>query len=347
MEISTEQRALEVYEKGVAKESLGSLGDAIRYYSSALKIHKDVGKLYRKKLHDEYQKELNDRIAETPAPLLDSLAALKLSENTNDEVADDDNKGDREEEEIIEPCYLLNILTDDILLEIITILIRIDPHSNFKLASTCHRLGKLCFGTVAFRTISKLVYPHQVYSSSSIQLNNITKDQEEMVKNWDFNWPSMLNDRPFLKYHGTYISKVSYISEGAADYSFYAPVKLVTYFRYLRFHPDGTVLKLTTTDDPNVIIPQFRKENVGSWKSATIARFYLEMDGQVIIESKTELYKFVEELQISSLGYRKFHRLNWITSFTVNKEGERGYFSLKKEKPFNFSSVKSYMVDYE
>lgn len=344
MEVSTEQRALEVYEKGVAKESIGSLGDAIRYYSSALKIHKDVEKLYRKKLHDDYQRELSERIAETPAPLLDSIAGLKLSESQGNKEADQD--GEDKQNTIIEPCYLLDILTDDVLLEIITILIRIDPHSHIKLSSTCQRLGKLCFSSVAFRTISKLVYPYQRYSSSAIQLNGITKDQEQMVQNWDFNWPSMLNDRPFLKYHGTYISKVSYISEGAADFSFYAPVKLVTYFRYLRFYPDGKVLKLTTTDDPTVIIPQFRRDNVDHWKSATIAMFSLEMDGQICIESRTELYRFVEELQIVSLGYRKFHRLNWVTSFTVNREGERGYFSLKKEKPFNFSGVRSYDVEY-
>lgn len=38
MEVSTEQRALEAYEKGVAKESIGSLGDAIRYYATAMRV---------------------------------------------------------------------------------------------------------------------------------------------------------------------------------------------------------------------------------------------------------------------------------------------------------------------
>jgi len=341
MEIDKEKHALEVYEKGVVKESIGSLGDAIKFYSKAMKIHKDVEKLYRKKLHDDYQKDLNHRISITPNQLLDNLQGLNINK---EDVKKD---GIINEEITIEPCHLLNILTDDILLEIITILIIKDPHSFVKLSFTCHRLTKLCFNSISIRTIVKLIYPYQCYSSSAIQLNSITSDQEKMVRNWDFNWLNMLNDRPFIKYHGTYISKVSYISEGAADYSFYAPVKLVTYFRYLRFYPDGTVLKLTTTDEPTIIIPIFKKENLLNWKTATIARFYLEMDGQIIIESKSELYKFVEELQIVSLGYRKFHRLNWQSSFTVNREGERGYFSLKKEKPFNFSGVKSYNVEYD
>lgn len=280
---------------------------------------------------------MRQRVATTPNQLLDNIKGLSISDLEDD---------DEEEEEILEPCHLLNILTDDILLEIITILIRKDPHSHVKLSSTCHRLSKLCFNSIAYRTFCKIVYPRQIYSSSAVQLNGISSDQEEMVKHWDFNWPAMLEDRPFIKYHGTYISKVSYISEGARDTSFYAPVKLVTYFRYMRFYPDGTVLKLTTTDEPTLIVPIFRKENIGNWKSAIIARFHLEMDGQVCIESKTELYKFVEELKVVNLGYRKFHRLNWSSSFTVNKDGERANFSLKKEKPFNFSGVRSYRVEY-
>ncbi|CCH45726.1 F-box protein [Wickerhamomyces ciferrii] len=324
MDISTEQRALEVYEKGVAKESIGSL---------AFKIHKDVEKLYRQKLHDEYHQDIQQRISTTPNQLLDNIKGLSIN--------------DQEDEEQLDPCWILNILTDDILIEIITYLIRKDPSSHVKLSYTCKRLNSLCFSSISYKTLSKLIYPYQQYSSTSQQLNNITTDQELMVQNWDFNWELMLMDRPFIKYHGTYISKVSYISQGAADYSFYAPVKLVTYFRYLRFHPDGTVLKMTTTDEPTIIIPVFNKLNVGKWLSASIARFSLEMDGRVLLESVNESYKFIEELQISNLGDRKFHRLNWINSFTEKKsDGERGYFSLKKEKPFNFSNVKSYTVEY-
>lgn len=240
----------------------------------------------------------------------------------------------------------MEMLPNDILLEVIAVLIHIDPHSYVSFATTCKKLSKLSFDKSAYKHLSKIIYPRQRYSSTACQLNNISSDQLKMVEMWDFNWEAMLNDRPFLKYHGVYISKVSYISEGARDTSFYAPVKLVTYFRYIRFYPDGYALKLTTTDEPQLIVPHFHVEEAANWKHTTVSRFSIEMDGRVVITSRTEDYEFVEELEIVSLGYRKFHRLNWISSFTVNEEGERGYFSLKKEKPFNFSGVKSYKVNY-
>lgn len=246
----------------------------------------------------------------------------------------------------MDPCWLLDILPNDILIEIISILIRVDSHSHVNFSTTCRKISKLAFSSTTFRVLSNIIYPKQIYSSSTTQLNNITSNQLEMVKNWDFNWEKMFNDRPFIKYFGVYISKVSYISDGARVSSFYAPVKLVTYFRYLRFFPDGTVLKLTSTDEPSVIVPVFLKENLKDWKNGSISRFSLEADGQVIIRRKTELYSFVEELNIVNLGYRKFHRLNWESSYIIDEDGERDYFSLRKEKPFNFSSVKSYKVDF-
>ncbi|KAH3680535.1 hypothetical protein WICMUC_000266 [Wickerhamomyces mucosus] len=333
-------KALELYEEGSTKESTGLMSDAIFCYSRALRLYDNVERLYRKKLNYEYQKELASR-----EPIVTTTAKLKnLNLNNNDGEENEQNTKEDEEEFVtqLDPCWLLEILSDDILVEIISILILKDPFAHISLSHTCKKLSQLSFNSSAYKQLCKIIYPKQVYSESALELNDITKNQDRMVKNWDFNWELMLNDRPFIKYHGLYISKVTYISEGARESSFYAPVKLVTYFRYLRFYPDGTVFKLTTTDEPNQIVPQFSRENQPHLKNSFISRFQLEMDGQILIKRESEDYNFLEELEIVSLGYRKFHRLNWISSSYINEDGEKGYFTLKKEKPFNFSGVKAY-----
>jgi F-box protein 9 len=252
-----------------------------------------------------------------------------------------------EENEIkLDPCWLLDVLSDDILIEIITILTHTDPRAHVALSSTCQRLSGLCFDPIVYKHLCKLVYPPQVYSLAAIQLNNISRDQEEMVKSWDYNWKDMLNDRPYIKFHGVYISKVSYISEGVREYSYYAPVKVVTYFRYLRFYPDGTAFKVTTTDEPSEVVPHFHRENHSSIKMSLLTNWHIEMDGQVYITRKSADYEFIEELRVGHLGDRKYHRLNWVSSGSINKDGERSNFNMRKEKPFNFSAVKSYKVDY-
>lgn len=297
-------------------------------------MYPGVEKLYRKQLSEQYAKEKEEST-------VDQLTRMKLSsEGDADAEVEDDNAT------AVDPCWLLEILPDDILIEIITILAYIDPRAHVSFSTTCQRISRVSFDPTIYKHLCKQIYPHQVYSQVTRDLNNISDDQEEMVKSWDFNWKEMLHDRPFVKYHGVYISKVSYISEGEREYTFYAPVKLVTYFRYLRFYPDGTAFKLTTTDEPAIIVPIFHKENHESIKNSLLTKWHIEMDGQVIMTRKTSDFEFVEELKVVHLGDRKYHRLLWVNSGTIDKDGERSYFNMKKEKPFNFSGVKRYEVHY-
>lgn len=297
--------------------------------TSTLKQHPDVEKLYRLRIQEQLAKQKEEQAAK-------EIAMLQVNED-----------GDKSPEgKELDPCWLLNILPDDILIEIITLLTYKDPRAHVAFSATCQRISGLSFDPMVYKHLCKQIYPHQVYSETTRELNNISKNQDLMVKAWDFNWSEMLHDRPFIKYHGLYISKVSYISECARDYTFYAPVKLVTYFRYLRFYPDGTAFKVTTTDEPSLVVPTFHRENHHDIKSSLLTNWYIEMDGQVILTRKTADYEFVEELKVIHLGYRKFHRLQWIKSFYTDKDGEQRQFKMKKEKPFNFSSVRSYDVHY-
>lgn len=54
------------------------------------------------------------------------------------------------------------------------------------------------------------------------------------------------------------------------------PVHFVTYFRYLRFFPDGTCLNLSTTDDPSTVVRRLNRSLRS--KGLTIGRWHLNGD---------------------------------------------------------------------
>jgi F-box protein 9 len=61
--------------------------------------------------------------------------------------------------------------------------------------------------------------------------------------------------RPRLNFDGVYISKASYARSGEQSLdNFYRPWHVVEYYRYLRFFSNGTVLSLTSPDEPKTTV---------------------------------------------------------------------------------------------
>lgn len=78
-------------------------------------------------------------------------------------------------------------------------------------------------------------------------------------------WQRMFRLRPRIRFNGCYISTVNYIRPGQPSASLVVwsnPVHIVTYFRYLRFFRDGTVISLLTTSEPPDVIPHLTKDLV-------------------------------------------------------------------------------------
>ncbi|KAI9670335.1 MAG: hypothetical protein M1831_006549 [Alyxoria varia] len=78
---------------------------------------------------------------------------------------------------------------------------------------------------------------------------------------------SQYRHRPRLRYNGCYISVVNYQRPGAASsesqYTWTAsPIHIVTYYRYLRFFRDGTVISLLTSAEPVDVVHHMTKENI-------------------------------------------------------------------------------------
>jgi hypothetical protein len=68
-------------------------------------------------------------------------------------------------------------------------------------------------------------------------------------------WRTMYLNRPRLNFDGVYISKASYARSGEQSLdNFYRPWHVVEYYRYMRFFSNGTVLFLTSPDEPKTTV---------------------------------------------------------------------------------------------
>ncbi len=58
----------------------------------------------------------------------------------------------------------------------------------------------------------------------------------------------MFLQRPHMRFDGLYVSRNTYIRTGLTEWRYKNPVHLVTYFRYLRFLPDGRFITRTSPE---------------------------------------------------------------------------------------------------
>ena len=87
---------------------------------------------------------------------------------------------------------------------------------------------------------------------------------KSLLPNYKNSYRHMFYSRPRIRFNGLYISTCNYIRPGAFHSSSTtvtgaAPVHIVTYYRYLRFYPDGTCLSLLTTHEPPEVVYHLSK----------------------------------------------------------------------------------------
>lgn len=192
---------------------------------------------------------------------------------------------------------------------------------------------------------------------------------------------SMFRSRPRIRFNGCYISTVNYNRPGMVasnSYSWNAPILIVTYYRYLRFFRDGTVISLLSTSPPGDVVAYLRKDYMsyphqgsslpqavmkdalpGRWrmtgdlfgekarKAAILEQDYEdEVEGDVIVETEGVVPKYMYKMHLglgSAGKTTRNNKLNWKTFWNYNKlTDDWGEFMLSNYKPFHWSRVTSY-----
>lgn len=335
--LNSAHHAVSIWEKGVQKERDGSMNDAIRYYRQALKIDEKVEKVYRRKIHEEWvvQKRLAEMSLSSPATEQDSTVGTELGQTED------------EEDPELPPCWIIEMLPNDILLRIVRQVVLNSGESWLNLSLSCSKFNELCLhNSVPYKVFASYIYDKQRYDMASLKLNDVTDMNVLGHELWGDDHLKMLKERPYVKFQGLYISIVNYLRYGAnaeGSLSLLNPIQMITYYRYLRFYPDGRCLRLVTTDEPSYVVNLFSDKNPPA--GSRICQWRLSLDdnfGRMTIKRSDEKYSYIEELQIKTQGHKRHNRLSWLSSVVVDKEGNYSECSLRNEKPFYFSRVRSY-----
>ncbi|KAK8132878.1 F-box domain-containing protein [Apiospora kogelbergensis] len=192
-------------------------------------------------------------------------------------------------------------------------------------------------------------------------------------------WQNMWRRRPRIRFNGCYISTVNYFRQGQStgnQITWNSPVHIVTYYRYLRFFRDGTVISLLTTADPADVVHSLTKELVRQHENKAMAylptavmsearkgRWRLscpaldqqegsgadpaEVEGDLFIETESSVgpkYEYRMDLALKSAGKgARNNKLAWKGFWSYNRlTDDWGTFELKNDKAYYFSRVKSY-----
>ncbi|KAL2130273.1 hypothetical protein VTI74DRAFT_6690 [Chaetomium olivicolor] len=188
-------------------------------------------------------------------------------------------------------------------------------------------------------------------------------------------WQRMFRLRPRIRFNGCYISTVNYIRAGQASanqITWNSPVHIVTYYRYLRFFRDGTAISLLTTAEPADVVHHLTREAValhagganphlpsavaqsvlkGRWRLAREAdnpgASLSEVEGDLIVETEgVSNYIYRLDLALGTAGKgAKNNKLVWRGFYSYNRLTEDwAEFTMRNNKPFFFSRVRSYGV---
>lgn len=282
--------ALEHYERAVEKESQGNLGASLSHYRQAYRLNDRVDQIYKSKHFPTKSKPPNPNPSNAPVTVPStahhSSKERQADISTSDLVASFAGvrivgappliEGDRPP-----PCPIRK-LPSEVLLEILLQTAIFDPASFVRLGAVCKALAyRVCTENQIWKRVA--LGPEFGLASQIYDFNTTIQGRELIDRPLDSapntyriteqsfsdpqhqDWRDVFHSYPRIRFTGVYISTVNYTRPGGASASqatWNSPVHIVTYYRYLRFFRDGTVISLLTTSEPIEVVQHLTKENV-------------------------------------------------------------------------------------
>ncbi|KAK9471230.1 uncharacterized protein V1510DRAFT_420821 [Dipodascopsis tothii] len=325
-------KALRMYELAVEREQSGSLADALKLYRRAFRLDETVDNLYKDKHFPAGRAraaEPSQKQATSTLPSTDGAAVLADYQDVAVEAEDD-----------ALPSPLMT-LPNELLTHLLRLLALADLSGFTRTTYTCRKLAFLAYtDTTLWQRLCESEFPRMVYTDDV--------DEAAVFARYGADWRRMFLERPRVRFNGVYISTCNYHRDGVSD-SWSSPIHMVTYYRYMRFYDDGSVLWLLTTREPAEIVPELRlgasTTLYPQLKGMTVGSWSLSIDGRVNIRvtGPVAKYVFLQELEIKSAGRGRQNRLNWVHFYSLNQVTDHLLeFSLPHEKPYYFSRVLSY-----
>lgn len=178
------------------------------------------------------------------------------------------------------PCPISNV-PSEVIVEILRYVALMDPAAFYRMSLVCKRLAyhfaheqhiwkRLCQGPEFGFESMQYSFACDIAGNPEYTLapryTPFPRGEPVQIPGPLGSWSQVFQMFPRIRFTGVYISTVNYNRPGAAsayqNVSWNSPIHIVTYYRYLRFYPDGTVLSLLSTTRPLDVVPHINKENV-------------------------------------------------------------------------------------
>jgi F-box protein 9 len=407
------ETALEHYEKAVEKEGQGSLGDSLNLYRKAFRMDSNVDKKYKSKhfppsaFPSSKPQNPNPSNASVTVPntahhsltALPATVAELISEFSGMSIVGEPAPTDLSP---APPCPISEI-PEEILAQIILNAAVTDVATLSRLALVCKRLA---FIVLTEDMIWKRIvhgkafgFPAMHYRFActiSGEANNTLEDPpldeslvvQKVIKTTLLLTPSyptyrqMFRQRPRIRFNGCYISTVNYTRPGAAaatSVTWNSPVLIVTYYRYLRFFRNGSLISLLTTSEPSDVVPYLQAEHLHQNHTGTLPQSVMkdalrgrwrltgnpwkdtasseangepeepeEPEGDIIIETDGVNPKYIYKMHLAlgSAGKStRNNKLTWRGYWSWNKlTDDWAAFELKHDRAFYWSRVRSFGI---
>ncbi|EIN05959.1 hypothetical protein PUNSTDRAFT_115360 [Punctularia strigosozonata HHB-11173 SS5] len=376
-----QKRAIDVYRRAMQAEQNSELDEALRLYRQAFRLDTNVDRafeaaelLVQSQVKSAKLPPSADGTAATSARSAQSTVVTHRHTSSGTNATSNskitgllarivsgfppDVKFEPEDER--EGFHFVR-LPDELIVDILTIL---DPTAIERFAAVSRRARILSLDSTIWRNFAKRVYrPPQIPPELTL---------EGLADNYDSDYRRLYVEHPRLRLDGVYIAVCHYIRPGLSENVWVNIHHLITYHRYLRFFPDGTVLSLLANEqlDPHNVIPHFKHSLrmkglfLGTW---SLDGTTVTIDGLAPLSSSTSTslsvttahsgsnardapaieeqckYVFRMTFSLRSRPLGRWNKLEWVEYESVRVEdGEATPFPLKQERPFWFSKVRSY-----
>ncbi|KAI8636253.1 hypothetical protein BD408DRAFT_426433 [Parasitella parasitica] len=347
--------AMDHYVIAVDNERQGKLGEALNSYSCAYRLDPHIDHVYKKSHRNETLPEIQHNGKPNKhkegfkhyIPFGGEYIAPSAS-RTDPLIALIEQFSDEENLSYIpqldyKPVAVAK-LPSEIMVDILRFLVLDSVSTMPSVALTCKRFFLLS------RDPSIWQYACiRVFREPSMTLEQSRRFQLDHVQKYNGHWLQMFIDRPRIRYDGIYISTCNYMRSGTLEIGSNQPFHFVTYYRYIRFFPNGTILKHVSTNEPQHVVklmqPGFGK------KQCFHGRFTLDGEDRINIVMKDKTMPnliFDLKLNIKTTNRGRHNKLNWdeYSSMSETLNRDRDHYNLKLLKAFFFSPVRSYKVDY-
>ncbi|EEB08495.1 F-box protein Pof7 [Schizosaccharomyces japonicus yFS275] len=323
------QNALELYSSAIKLEQQGELSDSLEKYRQAHKSHEDVEEVYRK------------------------LERLKLAEGRRTAFTEDDKTKSVDSSEVNAPDELVTHRIISAIEKLPQEVLLIVLQHCFRSMSDVKQLCTLSLVSRRFASALRSDILYQQFCYYSVEdhewFEPLHAIEQEVKESYNNSWKYMFRKKPRIRYDGCYIDRCRYFREGTSDTGWNQVVHLITYYRYLRFYPDGSCIVYQSPSEPkdivrlvNRFVPTlFTPSGFSSAEvAAKVGTWSMSPSGHLVVSYNSSIrYTNVQELQVRG------RRLHWLAFYSLHTQtSEKIDFPLTQNRDYFFSKVRSYSL---